>query len=101
VQLDERSPSFLGSFSLFGVGIRSETHHEFKPGRFIFPLNRALQESLKTGAEGISLTVEPIGILINGRASRAEMKSPGRIGEVNLPVEHRKEGSKEGSGKPD
>jgi hypothetical protein len=57
VQLDERSPSFLGSFSLFGVGIRSETHHEFKPGRFIFPLNRALQESLKTGAEGISLTV--------------------------------------------
>jgi len=101
VELDEKSPSFVGSFSLFGVGIRSETHHEFKPGRFVFPLNRALQTALKTSEERLSVTVEPIGILINGKPSRPEVKSRVRIGKVNLLVEHRKEGPKEKNQKPE
>jgi tyrosinase len=101
VEVDEKSPSFVGSFSLFGVGIRSETHHEFKPGRFLFPLNRALQTALKTGKEQLSVTVEPIGILINGNPSRPEVKSPVRIGKVNVLVEHQKQGPKESNEKPE
>lgn len=101
VQIDEKSPSFVGSFSLFGVGIRGETHHEFRPGRFVFPLNRALQATLKPGEERVTVTVEPIAILVNGKPSRPEVKSPVRIGKVNLLVEHRKEGPKEGSEKPE
>lgn len=101
VEVDEKSPSFVGSFSLFGVGVRSETHHEFKPGRFIFPLNRALSSALKKGEERISVTVEPIGILINGKPSRPEVKSPVRIGKVRLLVQYRKEGPKQEGEKRD
>ena len=84
----------------FRVAIRSETYHEFKPGRLVFPLNCALQAALKTGEDLISVTIEPIGILLNGKPSRPEVKSPVRIGKANL-VEHRKEGPKEGSEKPE
>lgn len=90
-KLDEKSPFFVGSFSLFGAGIRSETHHAFKPASFVFPLNRALETALKAGEERIPVTIEPIGILINGKAARPEVKSPVRIGEVNLIVERRSE----------
>lgn len=98
-ELNAKSPSFVGSFSLFGVGIRSEKHHEFRPGRFLFPLNRALQAGLKAEKGRITVTVEPIGILINGKPSRPEVKSPVRIGKINLLVQHRKPGPKEGSEK--
>jgi hypothetical protein len=85
------SSSFVGSLSLFGVGIRDEKHHKFTPGHFEFPLNRAMQAALKANPERVVVTFIPIGIIINGKPSRPEVKSPVRIGKVSLTRETRKE----------
>jgi tyrosinase-like protein/polyphenol oxidase-like protein len=95
VKPDTKSPSFVGSLSLFGSGIRSEAHHGFKPARFLFPLNRALQSALKTNEERLSVTFVPVGILINGKPSRPEVKSAVRIGKASLMVEIRRERGKD------
>jgi len=93
-QPDYRSPSYIGSLSLFGSGIRSETHgehKEFKAARFLYPLNRVLATALKSNAPAISITFVPVGILLDGKPTHPEIKSPVRIGKVNLIVETRKE----------
>ncbi len=100
-ELNEKSPYFVGSLSLFGAGIRSEAHHEFKPATFLFPLNRALQAAFKGNEERLLVTFDPLGILINGKPSRPEVKSPVRIGKASLIVERRKEPTKEKSEKPE
>jgi hypothetical protein len=82
-----------------GSGIRSEAHHEFKRARFLFPLNRVLHEALQSNQERLLVTFVPVGILINGKPSRPEAKSPVRIGKANLQVEIRKEGVKGKTGK--
>jgi len=48
---DAKAPFFIGTVSLFGSGIRSEAHHEFKAAQFLFPLNRALKAALKENGE--------------------------------------------------
>ena len=90
-ELERDSPFFVGSLSLFGVGIRSETHHKFKPAHFEFPLNRAMQAALKSDPDRILVTLIPRGIIINGKPSRPEVKSPVRIGKLSLTRETRKE----------
>jgi hypothetical protein len=88
---DSKSPYYVGVVSLFGAGIRSEVHHGFKPARFLYPLNRALQAAMKENEERLTVTFVPLGILIDGKPSRPEVKSPVRIGKAALLVEHRKE----------
>ena len=100
-QADEKSPYFVGSLSLFGAGIRSEKHREFKPAHLLFRLNRALQSALKGNAERVEVSFVPIGIVIEGKPSRAEVKSRVRIGKANLVLERRKEQPKEGNEKPE
>ena len=89
VEPTAKSPYLVGSLSLFGFGIRSEAHGEFKPGRFLYPLNRALEAALKVNRERSVVTFVPVGILINGRPSHPEVKSPVRIGKANLTIQRR------------
>jgi Common central domain of tyrosinase/Polyphenol oxidase middle domain len=85
------SPAYVGSFSLFGVGIRSQKHHEFKPAHFEFPINRAMQAALRANVERVPVTFLPVGIIIDGKPSRPAVKSPVRIGKASLTRETRKE----------
>ena len=89
-----RSPYYIGSLSLFGSGIRSESHQghkEFKPARFLYPLNRALEVALKGREAALEITFVPVGIIVDGKPTRPELKSPVRIGKANLLVESRKQ----------
>ncbi len=88
---DSKSPYYVGVLSLFGAGIRSEAPHGFKPARFLFPLNRALQAAMKENEERMTVTFVPIGILIDGKPSRPDVKSPVHIGKAAILVEHQKE----------
>ena len=81
------SPYYVGTLSLFGSGVRSERHHEFKPAHFLYPLNRALQTALETGAKRLHVTFVPLGIVIDGKPTRPDVKSPVRIGKISLVVE--------------
>jgi hypothetical protein len=93
-QPDVRSPHYIGSLSLFGTGVRSESHEghkEFKPARFLYPLNRALEIALKGKEAALSITFVPVGIVIDGKPARPEIKAPVKIGKANLLVENRKE----------
>jgi len=90
-EADVNSPSYVGSLSLFGSGVRNEEHHEFKPAHFVYPLNRALQAAVKTNAERVQVTFVPLGIVVDGKATRPEVKSPVHIGKISLVVEKAKE----------
>jgi tyrosinase len=100
-QPESRSPQYIGSLSLFGSGIRSEGHKEFKPARFLYPLNRALQAALKANESSLPIAFVPVGIMIDGKPSRPEVKSPVRIGKANLLVQTRKESSKKPEDMPE
>ena len=94
---DVRSPFYVGSLSLFGAGIRNESHEghkEFKPARFLYPLNRALETVLKSGSATIHVTFIPIGIVIDGKPTRPEVKSSVRVGKASVLVETRKESTR-------
>jgi hypothetical protein len=84
---DASSPSYIGALSLFGSGIRSEKHHEFKPAHFVYPLNRAMQAALQANAERMVVTFVPLGIVVDGKPMRAEVQAPVRIGKISLLVE--------------
>jgi len=86
------SPSYVGTLSLFGSGVRSETHHEFKPAHFVYPLNRAVQAALKAKAEHLQVSFVPLGIVVDGKATRPEVKSPVRIGKMRLVIDRATEG---------
>jgi tyrosinase len=84
---DAKSPLYIGNVVLFGTGIRSEKHHEFRPARFAFPIDRAVAAALGPGTDRLPLTFVPRGILINGRPSRPEVRSQVRIGRVSISTE--------------
>jgi Common central domain of tyrosinase/Polyphenol oxidase middle domain len=90
-EANAKSPYFVGSLSLFGSGVHSEAHGEFKPAHFLYPLNRALREALKTNPERLTVTFVPVGVLVNGKSGRLEVKSPVRIGKASLTIQIRKE----------
>jgi hypothetical protein len=77
----------VGALSLFGAGIRGEMQNEFMPAKAVFPLNRAMQAALKSGAESVEIRFVPLGILVDGKATRPEVKAPVRIGKMSLVVE--------------
>jgi Common central domain of tyrosinase len=101
---DSRSAYYIGSLSLFGAGIRSEAHEghkEFKPARFLYPLNRALEAALKANDPILRVTFVPVGILIERKPTRPEVKYPVRIGKASLIVESRKESTEKPEDMPE
>ncbi|MGC1171850.1 MAG: tyrosinase family protein [Candidatus Acidiferrales bacterium] len=91
---DTESPYFVGTLAMFGPGIRSSKHHN-EPAHFSFPVSRALAAALKTDSERTAVTFVPHGVLINGKPSRPEVKSPVRIGKAKLIVETKEENKKQ------
>lgn len=85
------SAAYVGTLSFFGAGVRSETHHEFKPAHFAYPLNRAFT-ALKGNAERVQVTFVPLGIIVDGKEMRPEVKSPVRIGKVSVAINKATEG---------
>jgi hypothetical protein len=86
-QADAHSPSYVGTLALFGSGVRSEKHHEFKPAHFVYPLNRALQAALRANAARVQVTFVPLGIVVDRKATRSEVKAPVRIGKISLVID--------------
>jgi hypothetical protein len=84
---DVNSPSYVGTLSLFGIGIRGEKHHEFKPAHFVYPLNRAINAALKTNEERLQITFVPLGIVVDRKPTTPEVKSPVRIGKMRLVID--------------
>ena len=87
---DPESPYYVGNVVLFGSGIRSEAHGEFKPAHFAFAISRAIRASLKENQERLQVTFVPQGILMDGKPSRPKVESPVRIGRASLTVEKEK-----------
>lgn len=81
------SPYYIGTLSLFGSGIRSERHHEFKPAHFVYSLNRAVEAALKSSEERMPITFVPMGAVVDGKPTKPEVKSPVRIGKISLVIE--------------
>jgi hypothetical protein len=80
-------PSYVGTLAVFGSGVRSEKHHEFKPAHFVYPLNRALQTALMLGEKRLQIAFVPLGIVVDGKPSRPEVKSPVQIGKIRVVIE--------------
>jgi len=85
---DANSPHLVGQLALFGSGIRDEKHHEHRPAHFAYPINRALQATLGApNADRIDVTFVPLGLVIDGKPARPEVKAPVRIGKASLSVQ--------------
>jgi Protein of unknown function (DUF_B2219) len=98
---ESSSTQYVGSLSLFGAGVRSEGHKEFKSAHFVYPLNRALQTTLKRNEQNFPITFVPVGILIDGKPSGPEVKSPVHIGKANLLVQTKRESTKKPEDMPE
>jgi len=80
---ETKSPYYVGTFSLFGLGVRDEGHHGSTPAKFRFPANRAVTAALRS-KEKLTLTIVPSGILIDGRPSHPKARSSIRIRTISL-----------------
>ncbi|HKT73290.1 MAG TPA: tyrosinase family protein [Steroidobacteraceae bacterium] len=83
------SPFFIGNVALFGVGIRSERHHEFKPANFAFNIKRAVLAALVRRQKDLVLTFKPVVPTVAGKAAQPIAASPVHIGRVSITVERR------------
>ena len=81
------SPYFVGTVSLFGAGIRADTHHNMAPARFIFPIKRVVQTALKANETNLPLTFVPTGPLIDGKPSRPDVKFKVTIAKLSVLIE--------------
>ena len=86
-KLDAESPSYVGNVVLFGAGIRSEAHNEFKPAHFAFRIGRAIASSLKAQEDRLPVTFVARGILVDGKQVQPKVESQVRVGEISLSVE--------------
>ena len=84
---DSTNATYVGNIALFGNGIRSESHHGFKPAHFAFPIERALAVALRQQRGLIPVTFIPHGLDILGKASTPEVASAVRVGKMSLTVE--------------
>ena len=94
--VNDESPHFLGTMTLFSSGVRSHAHGEFKPEHFTFRANRALEAALRTRQEK-PLVFVPTGPLIDGKPSHPKVQSPVRIGAINVSIAKRQEQSGKGA----
>jgi len=67
--------------------VHGDKHHEFMPAHFVHPLNRAVKAALAAKAERLQVTFVPLGIVVDGKARRAEVKSTVRIGKRSLVID--------------
>lgn len=77
------SPYYVGTFSLFGIGVRDEAHGSFTPARFRFPANRAVTAALRQEGK-LTLTIIPSGILVDGRPTNPKAAAAIHIGSIGL-----------------
>jgi hypothetical protein len=87
IERDPKNPYYVGLVALFGTGIHSEAHDEFKPARFAFPIARALRAALKANARRVPVTFVAQGILVDGKPSRPNVESTVRVGQMAITVE--------------
>jgi hypothetical protein len=95
------SPNFVGTVALFSTGIRSHTHGEFKPAHFTFPINKALDVTLRSKEEKPQLTFVPSGPLMEGKRQLLKMQAPIHIGSVNISVAKKDEEKAETPKRPE
>ena len=82
----ENSPHFVGSFSLFGLGVRDDmTGMYFRPATIALKINRALLAS--PGQTPLAITFVAQGPLINGQPSRPQVHSAVHISSISIVVE--------------
>ena len=80
---EPNSPYYVGTFSLFGTGVRDEAHGSFMPAHFRFPANRAVTAALRREGK-LTLTIIPSGILVDGRPTYPKAAAVIHIGSVSL-----------------
>lgn len=85
-QADPKSPFFIGTLSLFGMGIRSDTTRKFMPASFSFAINAAVKAAFSADATQARVTFVPHGVLIDGRPSRPTVEAPVLIGSASIAV---------------
>jgi tyrosinase len=90
VEPDSKSPYYVGNISLFSTGLRSGGHHDFKPARFSFRVNRALAAALRSNADRVQVTIVPRDIEVQGRPRAARAETEVRIGSASLAVKRQK-----------
>jgi hypothetical protein len=78
-----KSPYYLGTFSMFGMGIKDQGPHGSMPATFRFPAGPAVTALLKENRKP-SLTIVPSGILIDGKPSKPKAKAPLHIGAIRF-----------------
>ena len=76
-----------GRYRYVGSGIRGEKHHEFKPAHFVYPLNRVVKAAPEANAERMQVAFVPLGIVVDGKPTRPEVKSPVRIAKMSLVID--------------
>ncbi|HJQ34353.1 MAG TPA: tyrosinase family protein [Pyrinomonadaceae bacterium] len=81
---DPKSPYYVGNFSLFSVGVRSHSHHGFRPARFSFRVNRALLAALSASQEDPQVTIVPRDIDVDGRRTAPKSEADVKLGSVSL-----------------
>jgi len=62
------------------------------PPDVTYPISRALQASLRANNDRIEVTFVPLGLIVNGKPAKPEVKAPVRIGKASLFVEKATEG---------
>jgi len=76
--------------ALFGQGIRSEAHGDFKPARIVLLINRALAAAMRANAERTQITFVPQRIEVEGRATTPKVASQVKILSATISVEAQK-----------
>lgn len=87
---DSEGPYYVGNIALFGAGVRSDAHHDFKPAEFTFPVERPIMRALKANEDKVQITFVPQGILVDGKPTQPKVESSVHIGEASLSVETQK-----------
>jgi len=77
------SPFLIGTFSLFGLGVKNEMSHGAKPATFRFAINRAVTEALRQ-KRNLNITIIPSGPLVGGKPSRVQSKATLHIGSITV-----------------
>lgn len=86
VEPDPKGPYYIGNIALFSTGIRSESHHGFKPASFRFSINRALAAALRTTTDEMPVTVVPRDIEVDGRPTPPRTQAKVRVGSATMTV---------------
>lgn len=80
-----KGPTLVGIVSLFGQGVRSGGHKEFKPAEFVFPLDRAIAGAR---SQDLQVTFVPTsGVVVDGRPQPPEIRANVTIGSISLAVQ--------------